>query len=127
MFTQTTAESPKNRRGGGQVSSLLLAPGQFGAEHLAITWVDAEPGSRQPFHSHPDCEQVYVIVAGRGQMIVAGEEREVREGVMVFIPPGAEHAIRNPGPERLTYVSATSPPFQMPTGELGYEPAGAGE
>jgi hypothetical protein len=44
MFTQTIADSPQNRRGGGRVSYLLFAPGQFGSTNLAITWVEAGPG-----------------------------------------------------------------------------------
>ena len=122
MHTQTTAESPTNHRGNGQVSYLLLEPGQFGSRHLGITWVDADPGSQQSLHSHPDSEQVYVIVSGRGEMIIEGERREVDAGTMVFIPPASKHAIHNPGPERLTYVSAAAPPFEMPIGEFAYEP-----
>jgi putative monooxygenase len=122
MFTQVLADSPTNQRGDGQVSYLLLAPGQFGSGNLGITWVDGQPGSQQQLHEHPDSEQVYVIVAGSGEMIVEGEERHVEAGTMVFIPPGAKHAIRNSGTEPLTYVSATSPPFELPTGEFAYEP-----
>ena len=44
MFTQTIADSPQNRRGGGRVSYLLLAPGRFGWANLATAWVEAEPG-----------------------------------------------------------------------------------
>lgn len=125
MFTQTIGRSPHNRRGGGQVSYLLLAPGQFGSANLAVTWVEAEPGSQQPVHAHPGREQVYVIVAGRGQMIAGGEEQEVAAGAMVFVPPGTGHAIRNDGPDKLVYVSATSPPFAMPQGEFLYQPPGS--
>ncbi len=32
-------------------------------------------------------------------------------GTLVLIPPDTEHAIRNPGPEPLAFVSATAPPF----------------
>jgi len=123
MLIQTVRDSPKNRRGGGQVSHLLLAPGQFGSHHLAITLVEGAPGSRQSPHSHPGSEQVYVIVNGRGRMTVAGEDRELEAGTLVFIPHGAEHAIYNPGPEELVYVSATAPPFVMPTGDFTYQPA----
>jgi mannose-6-phosphate isomerase-like protein (cupin superfamily) len=126
MQTQALADSPKNHRGGGQVSQLLLAPGQFGSRNLAVTWVKAAPGSQQPLHAHPRSEQIYVIVSGRGRIIVAGEEQEVTEGTLVFIQPGAEHAIRNPGPDELVYVSATAPPFEMPTGEFAYERPGNG-
>jgi mannose-6-phosphate isomerase-like protein (cupin superfamily) len=46
-------------------------------------------------------------------MKVGGEEQEVEAGTLVFVPPGSEHAILNTGAERLTYVSATAPPFEL--------------
>ncbi len=114
MHVQTLDQSPKNRRGGGQVSHLLLAPGQFCSENLAVTWVEGEPGSEQPVHAHPASEQVYVIVAGRGAMTVGDETREVGPGTAVLVPPDTPHAIRCVGDERLIFISATSPPFDMP-------------
>lgn len=124
MHAQTLEQSPRNHRG-GQVSYLLLTEGQFGSKNLSITWVEGEPGSEQPMDSHPDNEQVYVIVRGRGIMRVGDDQQEVGPGTMVFIPPGAGHAIRNTGAEPLVYVSATSPPFELPPeGSWGaYEPA----
>jgi mannose-6-phosphate isomerase-like protein (cupin superfamily) len=118
MHTRHLSESPRHLRG-GQTSYLLLTEGQAGSGHLSITWVEGEAGSQQALHAHPDSEQVYVIVVGRGLMHVADEEQEVGPGTLVFIPKGALHAIRNVGSERLVYVSATSPPFD-PTGL--YEP-----
>jgi mannose-6-phosphate isomerase-like protein (cupin superfamily) len=85
--------------------------------------VEGAPGSQQSLHAHPDSEQVYVIVAGRGRIIVDTEEQDVDAGTLVLIPPGATHTIRNPGPDQLVYISATSPPFEMPTGEFAYKPA----
>jgi mannose-6-phosphate isomerase-like protein (cupin superfamily) len=110
VHVQTKDDAPLNRRG-GQESFLLLARGQFGSRNLAITWVDGAPGSEQGLHRHSDNEQVYVIVRGRGVMKAGGEEQEVGPGTMVFIPPGTDHAIRNTGSDTLTFVSATSPPF----------------
>lgn len=113
MDVAIAGECPRNVRS-GQVSHLLLSPGQFGSTRMAITIVEGEPGSEQPMHRHPEAEQIYVVVAGHGVMRVDDEEQEVGPGTLVFIPPGAEHAIRNVGRERLSYVSATSPPFHMP-------------
>jgi len=110
MHIQRLDTAPVNERG-GQRSHLLLRAGQFGAENLAITWVEGEPGSMQAVHGHPDNEQIYVIVRGRGVMQVGDEMEEVREGTLVFIPPGSGHAIKNTGSEPLVFVSATSPPF----------------
>ena len=63
MNIQTLGQSHKTT-GGGQVSHLLLGAGQFGAENLAVTWVEGEPGSEQAVHSHDGREQVYVVVQG---------------------------------------------------------------
>ena len=113
MFVQTLEQSPRNERG-GQLSYLLLAPGQFGSKNLAITWVEGAPGSEQEQHQHATQEQAYVIVSGRGLMKVGGEEREVTAGAMVLVPPRTGHSMLNTGSEPLVYVSATAPPFDMP-------------
>lgn len=127
MNLTLAAASPRNERA-GQISYLLLAPGQFGSASMAITLVEGDPGSEQPMHGHPNAEQVYVIVAGNGVMRVDDEEQEVGPGTLVFIPPGAKHAIRNVGRTPLTYVSATSPPFRMPEpgSVFAYRPPDAG-
>ena len=110
MQTNSIDTSLVNHRG-GQISYLLLGRGDFGSQNLAITWVECPPGSGQPAHRHDGLEQVYVITQGRGRMIVGAEEQEVSQGMLVFVPPGTDHAIRNDGADRLVYVSATSPPF----------------
>ena len=87
--------------------------GDLGARNLSVTWVDVPPGAEQRSHSHEDSEQVYVIVRGRGRMHVAGDEEDVGEGDLVFIPPATDHGIANDGAETLVYVSAASPPVSM--------------
>jgi mannose-6-phosphate isomerase-like protein (cupin superfamily) len=87
--------------------------GDLGSRNMTVTWVDVPPGAEQRAHSHPDAEQVYVIVRGRGRMSVAGDVEEVGPGDLVFIPPATSHGITNAGPEDLVYVSAASPPVSM--------------
>ena len=111
MFVREVEESAREQRG-GQTSYLLLGKGDFGSRNLAITWVECGPNSQQALHSHPGAEQVYVIVRGRGEMIVGDEREEVGGGTMILIPPDTDHAIRNPSDETLVYVSAASPPFE---------------
>lgn len=119
MDTQTLDQSPQNHRG-GQVSHLLLAPGQFGTENLSVTWVEGEPGSEQNVHSHEGREQVYIIVQGRGAMRVGDEVQEVGPGTLIYVPPGTGHSIKNIGEERLIYVSSTSPPFEISPGNTAF-------
>jgi mannose-6-phosphate isomerase-like protein (cupin superfamily) len=121
VHTRHLDDSPRHHRG-GQVSYLLLTAGDAGSQELSVTWVEGEPGSEQERHAHSRAEQVYVIVAGRGLMRVAGEEEAVGPGTLVFVPKGALHSMRNLGTEKLVYVSATSPPFSAKLIEALYEP-----
>ena len=101
--------------------------GDLGSRNLTVTWVDVPAGTEQRAHSHPDSEQVYVIVRGRGQMSVAGDVEEVTEGDLVFIPPATQHGIVNDGPETLVYISAASPPVsteELYSAELSPDVAG---
>jgi mannose-6-phosphate isomerase-like protein (cupin superfamily) len=112
MDIRRVGQVPRNERGAGQTSHLLLGlPGEN--VPMSITLVDAEPGSQQDLHEHPDNTQVYLVIAGAGRMIVGAEEADVDVGTMICIPPGTPHAIRNTGAQRLTYVSATTPPFPV--------------
>jgi mannose-6-phosphate isomerase-like protein (cupin superfamily) len=112
MFVRRVGSVPCNERGNGQSSHLLLGlPGEDAP--MSVTIVHAEPGSRQREHVHPESTQVYVVMAGSGRMFVGEEEAEVAVGTMIRIPPGMKHAIHNTGVERLTYVSATVPPFPV--------------
>jgi mannose-6-phosphate isomerase-like protein (cupin superfamily) len=94
-------------------SHFLLDAGDLGSRNLAVTWVDVPPGAEQRAHSHPESEQIYVIVRGTGRMSVAGDSEPVGEGDLIFIPPAAEHGIVNDGSETLVYISAASPPVSM--------------
>jgi mannose-6-phosphate isomerase-like protein (cupin superfamily) len=87
--------------------------GDLGARNLSVTWVDVPSGAEQRSHSHDESEQVYVVVKGRGKMRVAGDEEQVGEGDLIFIPPSTEHCIVNDGPDLLVYVTAASPPVSM--------------
>jgi mannose-6-phosphate isomerase-like protein (cupin superfamily) len=122
MIIRKTGEVPRNERGAGQVSHLLLGLPEDDVP-MSITVVNAEPGSQQAVHVHPNSTQVYVIVAGAGRMIVGEEEADVSPGTMIYIPPGTRHAIRNNGNQRLTYVSATTPPFPVAIDGITWRPA----
>jgi quercetin dioxygenase-like cupin family protein len=44
-------------------------------------------------HSHPTHE-FYYVMTGRGIMTIEDEEREIRQGDLVHIPPDAVHSLR---------------------------------
>jgi len=44
-------------------------------------------------HSHPTHE-FYYVTSGKGIMNIAGEEREIKQGDLVHIPPDTIHSLR---------------------------------
>lgn len=119
MQTKKLADARRNLRG-GQISHLLLGPDEPAGERLSVTWVECEPGSRQPAHRHPASQQVYVIVEGTGRMFVGGESEVVTRGTAIVVPEDTEHCIENVGAGTLVYVSATAPPFDLPPADSAF-------
>ena len=108
MYTRSKKESPRQERN-GLASHIPLQRGDLSDVGLTATyWVDVAPGSRQRPHEHPS-EQVYVITAGSGRMLVGEEERQVGSGNLIDVSPGAVHSIENTSEEMLTYISAATP------------------
>jgi len=68
-----------------------------------------EPGQLQSPHTHSDSDKVYAVLEGRAEVTVGSERAQVRAGNAVLIPPGSEHALRNPGPERLVVLVFMAP------------------
>jgi mannose-6-phosphate isomerase-like protein (cupin superfamily) len=62
-------------------------------------------------HLHRTSEELYLITAGRGRLIIDGEERVMQEGDCALIPPGARHKVFNVGAEPLRIVCACSPSY----------------
>ncbi len=62
-------------------------------------------------HYHRTSEELYLVSAGRGRLIVDGEERLIGEGDCALIPPGARHKIHNIGEEPLRLICACSPAY----------------
>jgi mannose-6-phosphate isomerase-like protein (cupin superfamily) len=68
-----------------------------------------EPGQSQAGHKHAVGDKLYFVVSGRGRVRVGGEERAVGPGDLACAPAGAEHAVENPGPERLVLLVVMAP------------------
>jgi len=69
-------------------------------------------GGRTTPHFHPQTEEIYYILAGRGRMVIAGESRDVGPGDAIAIPPGLVHQISNPGSEELKFLCCCAPGYE---------------
>jgi mannose-6-phosphate isomerase-like protein (cupin superfamily) len=62
-------------------------------------------------HFHRMSEELYFITAGSARMRLEGEERDVRPGECIVIPPGAHHQIVNTGDEPLRLLCCCAPAY----------------
>ena len=67
-----------------------------GLELGVYVLVAPEPDRQQPH----ECDEVYVVLEGRGTLEVEGEEFSVQEGGAIYVKAGSEH--RFPGYEGLS-------------------------
>lgn len=69
-----------------------------------------EPGQTQAAHRHAGSDKVYYVLRGTGDFCVDGEQRRLGAGAAIFCPAGSEHAVTNPGPDRLALLVFMAPP-----------------
>ena len=82
-------------------------------ERLFVGLNAFEPGQEHAPHAHADQDKFYYVLSGSGRVQIGDESRTVAAGDAAFAPAGVEHALHNPGPERLVVLVVLGPP---PTG-----------
>ena len=79
-----------------------------GGRESSVRFIDYSllpPGADVGTHTHAtDNEELYVIVEGRGTMLVDGERFEVHGGDCVINRPGGTHALENTGDADLKMI-----------------------
>ena len=68
-----------------------------------------EPGQQQAAHRHAVGDKLYYVLAGTGRIRVGDEDHTVAPGDLVCAPAGEDHAVQNPGPERLALLVVMAP------------------
>jgi quercetin dioxygenase-like cupin family protein len=63
------------------------------------------PGAETPIHRHA-CEEVILVLAGSGRVIVEGEASEFQASSTLIVPPDVVHQLVNTGSEDMVLVAA---------------------
>lgn len=93
------------------------------AECIEVGLVKVAKGNITPKHTHPDEEQVYFILEGKGLIRIAEEEKEVEAGMIVYIPRNSEHEIKCISENRLVYIYVAVWPGGIPDGQKEWRKA----
>ena len=78
---------PFSTKDGSTIREYLHTPVQSLAEATLAA------GQSTERHYHRLSEEIYLIVEGGGRLELDGEERDVRAGDAILIPPGAWHTL----------------------------------
>lgn len=89
----------------------LAGPAWTPARNQSLAEATVPVGGATTAHYHRTTEELYYIVSGTGLMRVGEEERAVRRGDCVVIPPGAEHKLSNTGAEPLVLLCCCAPAY----------------
>ncbi len=99
----TTLDGSQIREWAGRVS----AP----AQNQSLAEATISFGGATTEHLHHASEELYLVTAGRGRLVIDGEERLIEPGDCASIPPGARHKLFNVGEEPLRIVCACAPAY----------------
>ncbi len=69
------------------------------------------PGSETIAHLHRHAEEIYLFTRGTGRMRLGDEERSVRAGDCVVIPPGVAHKLWAGDSEPLVLLCCCAPAY----------------
>ncbi|MGY1741469.1 MULTISPECIES: cupin domain-containing protein [unclassified Blastococcus] len=121
--TVSRADTPPNRRRGGDIR-VLLSPASVGSTAGFMGTLTLEPGEVVREHWHPYSEEFLYCHSGDALVTLDGEERRLAAGSAVHIPIGVRHRIVNDGASAAFFVFCNGPLAPRP--ELGHvdtEPA----
>jgi mannose-6-phosphate isomerase-like protein (cupin superfamily) len=79
------------------------------SRHFQACWeIELTPGERTSPHCHYESEELIYLVAGKGTVRVAEDERRLVPGEVVLVPPSTDHSIANPFDHVLRAITVES-------------------
>ena len=90
----------------------LLAHRNSAICHQSLAEARLPIGGATQEHYHPRAEEIYYITHGSGKIRIENEERTVRAGDAIAIPPGLKHKLWNTGNEPLRLLCCCAPAYE---------------
>jgi mannose-6-phosphate isomerase-like protein (cupin superfamily) len=81
------------------------------AEKQSLAEATVPPGGATAEHYHRESEELYFFTSGTARLRVGDEQRDVRAGQCVVIPPGAIHKLVNTGDDPLRLLCCCAPAY----------------
>ena len=112
MEIKNLAEVPAFITKDGSEIRELLAHRNSAIRNQSLAEARLPIGGSTQEHYHPRTEEIYYLTHGTGRMRIEGQEREVRAGDAIAIPPGKRHKLWNTGGEVLRLLCCCAPAYE---------------
>lgn len=89
---------------------VLFAPDKGGVNELTFSFALIDPGSQTDYHAHDRPELIYVV-SGRGTALCEDRSCPVQGDVVLWVPTGEKHQIKNTGAETLKLATVFIPAY----------------
>ncbi len=81
---------------GGRGLKKQLVDTRLGTQALDVHFNSLAPGGeRGSLHKHSVSDNVYIVWAGEGTLVVEGETHIIKQNQIIFIPAGMRHSLSN--------------------------------
>ena len=102
--------SPFTTLDGSQIRE-VAGPVSLPTANQSLAEATVPVGGQTDEHFHRNSEELYLFTSGMGRIKVGTEEREVRAGDCVVLPPGTPHKLWNTGDEPLRLLCCCAPAY----------------
>ncbi|HVY65479.1 MAG TPA: cupin domain-containing protein [Gammaproteobacteria bacterium] len=87
------------------IAHRTLARRGDGLDRMSVWKQTMTPGNSTPPHHH-DCDEVVVVLAGQGTLLIEGQSLPFQAGDTLLLPAGRDHQIVNTGDRDVVTVAA---------------------
>jgi len=88
---------------------------RLGLSGVALGLINLPPGQGYTFtHRHREQEEVYIVLAGHGEILIDGERLALEAGDLVRVDPASRRALNNNGTTPLRIICAGGVPAGYP-------------
>jgi len=103
VIPQKEVELKEADEGASKLKVRWLITKETGAPTFAMRLFEMEPGGHSPLHNH-DWEHEVFVLEGEGLVMGGKEEKKIKAGDAVFVPPNEKHQFKNNGKKTLKFL-----------------------
>lgn len=104
------ADAPTRKTMGGTVK-VIFNPDNVGTKNFRFSIGYFDPKEGLQVHIHPESEEVYYVISGKGVVYLGQERRQIpiEPEMSLYIDAGTPHGVTNTGKEKLLIAFFVAP------------------